>query len=68
MRGVEKRRFQAVGLIGGGLATAATVTLYATGRTKEAAAIAVTTALLAAVFGVARLMAETPLPFTPAAP
>ena len=63
MRGVSKRHFQAIGLIGGGLATATTVTLYATGHTREAAAIAVTASLLAAVFGVARLLAEAPMPF-----
>lgn len=56
MRGPGHRRFQAIGLIGGGLATAATITLYATGRPREAAAIAVTASLIAAAVGVAKVL------------
>jgi hypothetical protein len=56
MRGSHgQKRLQAIGLVGGGLLSAATIALYATGRTREAAALAITGSLLAAVFGVARI-------------
>jgi hypothetical protein len=56
MRG---KKLQALGLFGGGLATAATIVLYARGYTREAAAIAVFTALLGATMGAARVLSPT---------
>lgn len=49
------KRIQAVALFGGGLVSALTIMLYATGYTREAAAIAVYSSLLGATYGATRV-------------